>query len=76
MYLFVDELMLIEAEGRLGAEKGKHSKDRTTYFSGGPNVEDRYALGDLLSQTAILALSSDNTAGRNTRPAQPGPLRL
>jgi putative transposase len=26
--------MLIEAEGKVGAEKGKHSKERKTYFSG------------------------------------------
>ncbi len=25
--------MLIEAEGKVGAEKGKHSKDRKTHFS-------------------------------------------
>jgi transposase-like protein len=28
------QMMLIEAEGKVGAEKGKHSKDRKTYFSG------------------------------------------
>lgn len=28
------QMMLIEAEARVGAEKGKHSKDRKTYFSG------------------------------------------
>jgi hypothetical protein len=28
------QMMLIEAEGRVGAEKGKHSKDRKTHFSG------------------------------------------
>src|SRR4030043_2329813 len=27
-------MMLIEAEGKVGAEKGKHSKARKTYFSG------------------------------------------
>jgi len=27
-------MMLIEAEGKVGAEKGKHSKVRKTYFSG------------------------------------------
>lgn len=28
------QMMLIEAEGKVGAEKGKHSKKRKTYFSG------------------------------------------
>jgi len=28
------QMMLIEAEGKVGAEKGKHSKARKTYFSG------------------------------------------
>jgi transposase-like protein len=28
------QMMLIEAEGRVGAEKGKHSRHRKTYFSG------------------------------------------
>jgi transposase-like protein len=28
------QMMLIEAEGKVGAEKRKHSKDRKTYFSG------------------------------------------
>jgi len=28
------QMMLIEAESKVGAEKGKHSKDRKTYFSG------------------------------------------
>jgi len=28
------QMMLIEAEGKVGAEKGKHSKHRKTYFSG------------------------------------------
>jgi putative transposase len=28
------QMMLIEAEGKVGAEKGKHAKDRKTYFSG------------------------------------------
>jgi hypothetical protein len=27
-------MMLIEAESKFGAEKGKHTKDRKTYFSG------------------------------------------
>lgn len=28
------QMMLVEAEGKVGAEKGKHSRDRRTYFSG------------------------------------------
>jgi len=28
------QMMLIEAEAKVGAEKGKHSSDRKTYFSG------------------------------------------
>ncbi len=28
------EIMRIEAETKVGAAKGKHSQDRTTYFSG------------------------------------------
>lgn len=28
------QLMQIEAEGKVGASKGKHSKERRTYFSG------------------------------------------
>ena len=28
------QMMLIEAEGKVGAEKGKHAKDRKTHFSG------------------------------------------
>jgi len=28
------EMMRIEAEAKVGAVKGKHAKDRTTYFSG------------------------------------------
>jgi transposase-like protein len=28
------QMMLIEAEAKVGAEKGKHSADRQTYFSG------------------------------------------
>jgi len=28
------EMMQIEAEAKVGSEKGKHSKGRTTYFSG------------------------------------------
>jgi len=28
------QMMLIEAEAKVGAEKGKHAKDRKTYFSG------------------------------------------
>jgi len=30
----VHQMMLIEAENKVGAEKGKHSKDRKTHFSG------------------------------------------
>jgi hypothetical protein len=30
----VHQMMLIEAEGKVGDEKGKHSKTRKTYFSG------------------------------------------
>jgi len=30
----VGELMRVEAEAKVGAEKYKHSKDRVTYFSG------------------------------------------
>ncbi|NPV82085.1 MAG: hypothetical protein HPY46_00640 [Candidatus Aminicenantes bacterium] len=29
-----EELMRVEAEARVGAEKGKHSKERVTHFSG------------------------------------------
>jgi hypothetical protein len=42
-------MMLIEAEGKVGAEKGKHSKDRKTYFLGGLGAADGPAAGDLLS---------------------------
>jgi len=28
------QMMLIEAEAKVGAEKGKHAKDRKTHFSG------------------------------------------
>ncbi|NPV84138.1 MAG: hypothetical protein HPY46_11225, partial [Candidatus Aminicenantes bacterium] len=29
-----EELMRVEAEARVGAEKGKHSEERKTHFSG------------------------------------------
>jgi hypothetical protein len=34
--------MLIEAKGGVGAENGEHTKDRKTYFAGGPEEEDGY----------------------------------
>jgi putative transposase len=37
------EMMRIEAEAKVGATKGKHAKERTTYFSGAraPRVDTR-----------------------------------
>jgi hypothetical protein len=43
------QMMLIEAENKVGAEKGQHSKERKTYFSGGPGEADGHAPGDDLS---------------------------
>ncbi len=43
-----EELMRVEAEARVGAEKGKHSEERKTHFSG-------FRLRRLNSRLAIMA---------------------
>jgi hypothetical protein len=40
------QMMLIEAENKVGAEKGKLAKDRETYFSGGPGAADGHTPGN------------------------------
>ena len=46
------EMMRIEAEAKVGAAKGKHSEDRTTYFSGA-----RARRVDTVSRRAIMPLN-------------------
>jgi hypothetical protein len=43
------ELMKIEAEAKVGAPKGKHSKERKTYFSGPQGAEAGHSSRDDIS---------------------------
>ncbi len=62
------QMMQIEAEGIVGAKKGQHSKERTTYFSGKESCawiisnyypSKKYPIGFLRTLAILTSVSKD-----------------